>query len=356
MVLRRRWNALVAAVLLFEIIATAVSAEAACWASNPTGERTCRNFYSEHGPTAVRLCEDQPDDCLKLGYTLAARPTRHTTAHAHHRRVLDSDKPAKVAPEPGVEASSRATAEPQETPSGFGFFLFLGVATIVALPISVFVWWGNRSREIAVNLISHNAAKLAVARNEELYGLWSDTIPDEDELEKRRDAYPGQEPSLSRSFQIDFTELAELPESIKLNMDYSRPAVDGPTGQESWSERKMGFLLYELSPSLPGPKWLSLKIDGLSGVIDREADAYLARKHSEFHPVVFLNAIHAATSFQLACEMSRWFIRRHARNLAIRRSQLISKDIYGVVDSTKWQREKAYFFSKVNAARLRLRG
>ena len=215
-------------------------------------------------------------------------------------------------------------------------------------------WWMNRARKETIDLIKNNP-KLTAERNVELYGLGSDTIPDFHELNKRRDAYPGQEPKLSHAFQIDAPELGELPQGIKPDIGYSEPSTKEPSPEVRWWASKQGFLLTALLGSLPSPKWLlprieewlSAHIDDLSAMIDHEADMYLARKLPEFRLAVVLNAIHAAASFHCACEMSKWFIRRHARKLAIRRSQLISKDSYGVGDSTKWQQEKTYFFSKV---------
>lgn len=217
------------------------------------------------------------------------------------------------------------------------------------------VWWSkNRARKKTIDLIKNNP-KLAAERNEEFYGFWSDTISDFDELKRRRDAYPGQEPKLSHAFQIDAAELGELPQGIKLDIGYSESPTKEPSAEARWWASKQGFLLTALLESLHSPKWLlprieewlSAHIDDLSAMIDHEADMYLTRKLSEFQLAIFLNAIHAAASFHCAYEMSRWFIRRHARKLAIRRSQLISKDSYGVGDSAKWQREKTYFFSKV---------
>jgi len=224
---------------------------------------------------------------------------------------------------------------------------------------AVWWWWKNRARKETIDLIKNNP-KLAAERNEEFYGFWSDTISDLDELEQRRDAYPGQEPKLSHAFQIDAAELDALPQGIKLDIGYSEPSTKEPSAEARWWASKQGFLLTALLDSLPSPKWLlprieewlSTHIDDLSAMIDHEADMYLARKLPEFQLAVFLNAIHAAASFHSACEMSKWFIRRHARKLAIRRSQLISKDTYGIGDSTKWQQEKAYFFSKVMLSAL----
>jgi hypothetical protein len=313
-----------ASVLLFSVIfflAVAARADGACWASKATGERASRNFYGSHTHIIIRLYED--------------RPMRSA-----------SESRAKVR----FQGAQRS----QGAPGNSGLIACLGILCVIALSVGILVWRWNRSKQITINLIRNNP-KLAAERNEEFYGLWYDTIPDQHELEGRRDAYPGQEPKLSRVFQIDFSELAELPKNIKLIVDSSEASAREPNAEVRWSISKQGFLLAALLESLPSSKWLlpyieewiSTRIDDLSAMIDREADAYLARKRPEFQLAVFLNAIHSATTFQMACEMSKWFIRQHARDLAVRRSQLISKDIYGVVDSTKWQQEKRYFFSKV---------
>jgi len=363
----RRAAGVCASILLSVILflAVAASADGARWASNRTGERACRNFYSSHAHMIIRLYED--------------RPTRSAS-------------------EPRPKVRFQGAQRSQGASGNSGLIACLGILCVIALPIGVFVWRWNRSRRITIHLIKNNpkqaedsggrsvwsawsrdcaikairdnTARLAVERNEELHDYWFDTIPDQEdqeELAKRRNAYPGQEPKLTLAFQIDAAELAELPEGIKFNIDYSEPSAAEADRHAKWRERKKSFLLHEgfASGSLPkwppplglsatelleyecGPEWLSPHIEDLTEMIDREADAYLARKRPEFHLIVFLNAIHAAASVHMAWEMSKWFIRQHARNLAVRRSQLISKDIYGVVDSTKWQQEKRYFFSKV---------
>jgi restriction system protein len=414
----RRAGGICASVVFIAVLflAVAASANAACWASDSTGRRAYRNFYGAQGHIIVDLCEDQPGNCLKLADT-ALRPTRYAGAHLRHRRVSDSHMPA--APEANVEVSSQVAPGSQEPLSDSGLLSCLGIVGIITgLVVGIFAWWkrgsdhtskleepsdavigieaakaaavpadvlqtaeshgiqqgsgswgdwSGWSRGSAIKAIRDNAARLAIERNEELYGFWWDTIPDQDELEERRDACPGQEPKLTRAFQIDAAEPGALPQGIKLDIDYSALSADEPDRHVQWRESKRGFLLYEgfeprSRPKWPpplrvstaelleferGPEWLTPDIEDLSAMIDHEAGAYLARKHPEFQLAVFMNAIRAATTFQMACEMSKWFIRQHARNLAVRRSQLISKDIYGLVDSTKWQQEKRYFFSKV---------
>ena len=239
-------------------------------------------------------------------------------------------------------------------------FLFLGIVALIAIAIAavaratshvppVRLW--TQARKGTIELIKDNP-KLAAERNKELHGFWGDTVSDRDELEKRRDTYAGQESKLTRAFQIEAAEFRELPQDF-----YKVDVTSSPNqiGAESrWRASKESFLLTALE-SLLGPRWssprveewLSTRISDLSAMIDREIDAYLDRQRPKFQLTVFFHAIDAAATFHGACEMSKWFIRQHARNLATRRSQLISRDIYGVGDSSKWQQEKAYFFSKV---------
>ena len=121
------------ALVIIAVACAARSSLASCWASNPNGDRTCRDFLSPNGRLKLNLCEDNPGDCQEQGYT----PVPHRkTAKARHSLTPETEftpepapKPTAARPEPYPSTPSRnqsgAWKRPDSDPNPASFFAFL---------------------------------------------------------------------------------------------------------------------------------------------------------------------------------------------------------------------------------------
>jgi SpoVK/Ycf46/Vps4 family AAA+-type ATPase len=144
-------------------------ANAACWASNPNGNRKCAYFVDKAG-LKIQLCEDQPGDCEKIGYQKQLPNGEQHAPNRGRTRLKNSHASSSeargslstVSPNASPPSSSQnADAGGQSDTSLWPVFL------VVLVVVSGFVglsWkFGNKKRSQRQTIYSQ-AEKIAAGR------------------------------------------------------------------------------------------------------------------------------------------------------------------------------------------------
>jgi hypothetical protein len=106
---------------------------ASCWASNPDGIRVCQLFLNPND-LKLKLCEDKPGDCSKVGYRLITRAPLAPKVEAHSKQT-EGTISAETEPKPSQidDRSEETGVQPIDSPQDGFTLLFIAAGIILAV-------------------------------------------------------------------------------------------------------------------------------------------------------------------------------------------------------------------------------